>query len=141
MTDRLVANVRKAIAKSLDQRRSLIEEVATKTAQITAHTTAAQAATSAGDAERAQSETAQADALRKTRAALHARMAAIDRSIVDQIGHRIQSVDPCDCEADIPLVLFPVRIETRYVAQGAILKVRIFPDDIHVDQLDRGLTD
>lgn len=49
--------------------------------------------------------------------------------------------DPCDLEPDVPLVLLPVRLETRYSADGSTLRVRIFPDDLHVDRLDRGLSD
>jgi hypothetical protein len=52
-------------------------------------------------------------------------------------------VDPCDASAEEPLVLLPVRLETRYAdgPQGAVLKVRVYPDEIHVDDLARGLTD
>ena len=38
-----------------------------------------------------------------------------------------------------PVVLLPLRLETRYSTDGTILRVRIFPDDLHVDALDRGL--
>ncbi len=50
------------------------------------------------------------------------------------------NLDPCDLEADVPLALLPVRLETRYSSNGA-LQVRIYPDDVHVDQLDHGLSD
>lgn len=141
MTERILDDARAAISKSLDQRRALIAATALQTAEITSHTTAAQRAAAAGDAATAQAEAAKADALRKSRSASSDRMVAIDQSIRDQINQLGRFIDPCDCEADVPLALFPVRIETRFAAQGGILKVRIFPDDIHVDQLDRGLTD
>jgi len=42
--------------------------------------------------------------------------------------------DPCDAEAGVPLVLFPVRLETRFGEDGKVLRIRIFPDDVHVDR-------
>ncbi|KUI27671.1 hypothetical protein AU196_21100 [Mycobacterium sp. IS-1742] len=39
-----------------------------------------------------------------------------------------------------PLLLLPIRIETRLSANRTQLKVRIYPDDIHVDRLGRGLS-
>jgi hypothetical protein len=40
--------------------------------------------------------------------------------------------------AAVPLVLFPVRLETRF--QGSELWVRVFPDDVHVNSFERDLT-
>jgi len=59
------------------------------------------------------------------------------REILGRLGERI---DPCDADPTVPLALLPVRLETRYTEDGAALRIRIFPDDIHVDQLDRGLS-
>jgi hypothetical protein len=44
-------------------------------------------------------------------------------------------------EGDVPLVLLPVRVETRSTADGASLRVRIFHDALHVEALDEGLSD
>ncbi len=48
-------------------------------------------------------------------------------------------------DASRPLLLLPVRIETVYHPRGADnpteLRIRIFPDDLHSDDLDRDLTD
>ena len=45
-----------------------------------------------------------------------------------------------------PLVLLPVRLETRFVARqadggGVDFLIRIYPDDIHIDAHERGLTE
>lgn len=47
------------------------------------------------------------------------------------------------CPSDVPLVLLPVRLETRFftLANGSIeLRVRIFPDKIHLDSHEADLT-
>ncbi|CAN5538984.1 hypothetical protein BH09ACT7_BH09ACT7_35350 [soil metagenome] len=46
------------------------------------------------------------------------------------------TVDPT-----VPLLLLPVRIETRSTLDGAALRVRIYPDDIHVDGFTEELSD
>jgi len=46
--------------------------------------------------------------------------------------------DPLLLKGDRPLVLFPVRLETRFFGQE--LRVRVFPDKIHVDTHEPELT-
>ncbi len=67
------------------------------------------------------------------------RFAAIDTALaglVDLLG-----LDPCDASPAVPLVLLPVRVETRLGDGGRTLRVRITPDEIHVDTLQRRLSD
>jgi hypothetical protein len=50
---------------------------------------------------------------------------------------------PSLCPGDLPLVLLPVRLETRFfpVGDGSTeLRVRVFPDKIHLDSHERDLT-
>lgn len=49
-------------------------------------------------------------------------------------------IDPNDADAVAPLLLLPVRLDTRY-ADARTLRIRIYPDDIHVDGLERGMSD
>ena len=47
------------------------------------------------------------------------------------------------CPGDLPLVLLPIRLETRFFmlpAGGAELRVRVFPDKIHLDSHEIDLT-
>lgn len=51
----------------------------------------------------------------------------------------IPSVPGWALSTDFPLMLLPIRLETRYF--GAELRIRIFPDDIHIDSHEPALTD
>jgi hypothetical protein len=51
------------------------------------------------------------------------------------------AAEPQDAVGDRPLLLMPVRLETRYGSDRRSLRVRIFPDDVHIDALERGLSD
>lgn len=48
-------------------------------------------------------------------------------------------IDPCDASPQVPLVLLPVRVQVK--TRGGTLLVRITPDEIHVDDLQRALSD
>lgn len=72
----------------------------------------------------------------------HARLNEIDRNIGGLLDGILNLIDPCDASETEPLVLLPVRLETRFGKSGqqTTLGVRIYPDEIHVDDLVRGLT-
>src|SRR5262249_34842871 len=56
---------------------------------------------------------------------------------------RIDAPSLMTLSSSFPVVLFPIRLETRFVDAGNAteLRVRIFPDQIHVDTHEPGLTD
>ncbi len=63
----------------------------------------------------------------------------------DNVRQIIATIDPAflfgGLDARVPLALLPVRLETRYADPGTdVLRVRIFPDEIHVDGHDIELT-
>ena len=73
----------------------------------------------------------------------HDRLNAIDKRIGAALDGLLPRIDACDASEVEPLVLLPVRLETRFGKAGAntTLRVRIYPDEIHVDDLARGLDD
>ncbi|MDQ6688610.1 MAG: hypothetical protein M3Z50_13610 [Actinomycetota bacterium] len=95
------------------------------------------AAAASGDDATVSEAQGRLDDARRQRRTLLDRMTSIGDSILGSLAAFAD--DPCDAEADVPLVLLPVRLETRFVDSGATLRVRIFPDDVHLDRLDDGL--
>src|SRR3954447_20269460 len=49
--------------------------------------------------------------------------------------------DPTTLTTDLPILLLPVRLSARFSPGFMQLRVRISPDDIHIDGLVRDLTD
>jgi hypothetical protein len=69
--------------------------------------------------------------------ALHESLGQLDREFeLPDLG---RFTDPCAVESDTPLILLPLRVETRYTADGQHLRVRIYPDTIHIDRLNRSI--
>ncbi|MEP6618805.1 MAG: hypothetical protein ABJE47_05805 [bacterium] len=136
----VLRNVRSQVAQALDQREKLLVSSASLAAQVAAFEQQAAEAAAVGNQRAAAAARARADAAQKKRESAAEKVVGIDQRVDEQLGRLVDLIDPCDAEADVPLALFPVRLETRYTDDGASVRIRIFPDDIHVDQLDRGLT-
>jgi len=136
----VLAEVHGSTASLLGKIKVKGEEIAAIGAELRTVRAALAAAQASGDkvaVRRSESAletlTGRADAARTDRLALdedHARL-------VDRLALR----DSCDAPADVPLLLLPVRIETRFNAASTELRIRIYPDEIHVDRLDRGLSE
>lgn len=134
----------------LDNLRAAARELAAQRAQITAQAVdlagqadvqieAAAKAAARGESAAYMSAKSNAKDLFGQRRDIIATIAGVDAELAGLIAQL--AGDPCDLESDVPLALLPVRLETRYSADGATLRVRIFPDDVHVDRLDRGISD
>lgn len=68
---------------------------------------------------------------------LHDDLGRLDREFeLPDLG---RFIDPCAVESETPLILLPLRIETRYSADRKHLRVRIYPDTIHIDRLNRNI--
>jgi hypothetical protein len=64
------------------------------------------------------------------------RAAELDRRILlelgDAIGDGPLATDAMAVESQVPLALLPVRLETRFGDDGTTLRIRVYPDEIHV---------
>lgn len=94
-----------------------------------------------GDAAAIEAARAKRERLAATRREELGRLVQFDDGIRDAIGRGGLRIDPGDADPSVPLLLLPVRIETRFTPDGSALRVRIFPDDVHIDALDRGVDD
>src|ERR1039457_6731348 len=138
MTDPL-AGLREQARELAARRADIAAQAGVLAGQADAQRLAATTSAALGDAEAFAA--AQATAMgqfRQRRSVLNG-VAEVDRELAGLIT--ALAGDPCDIEPDVPLALLPVRLETRYHGDGTLPRVRIYPDDVHVDRLDRGVSD
>ena len=130
----------RTVARDADAKRtSILDTAADLVTQADARRTDARTAALDGNDAEFTTASADATALYAQRRDALTGLAAVDSELTAAIA--ALAGDPCDLEPDVPLALLPVRLETRYTEDGTGLRVRIFPDDIHVDRLDRGVSD
>jgi hypothetical protein len=95
------------------------------------------------DAASIKAQEAVLQKLAKQKDGLQARLDAVRERLV-QLGDRIvePAVDAAypNTRADTPLLLLPVRLETRYFNNSQELRVRIYPDQAHIDAHEPELT-
>ncbi|KQO97713.1 hypothetical protein [Leifsonia sp. Leaf264] len=65
----------------------------------------------------------------------------LDDDLREVIGGLRDRLDPCDASPEVPLVLLPVRIESKLAPGTSTLRVRITPDEAHIDSLLRSVTE
>ena len=132
-------DLRSAAAQAREQRAALARDLGLATSDVDLRAAELREAQALGDTSSAGTAQAALDDARRTRRGLLGRLGDADDAWLSVLAGFV--ADPCDVEADVPLVLLPVRLETRYADGGATLKVRIFPDEIHLDRLDEGVSD
>jgi hypothetical protein len=132
--------LRAAVAAHRTERARAVNAVATINAQLAAVEARIAALTVSGDRDAAEGERQARARLLERRAQGFARLRELDDDVRAVIGRLHANIDPCDADPVAPLLLLPVRLETRYTEDRMALRVRIFPDDVHIDALDRGMT-
>lgn len=87
------------------------------------------------------------DGIERERVSLDGRAAGLDADLLGHAAGLAQvSIDDLFAQLDdhLPVVMLPVRLETKFTLDnardGAALRVRIFPDDIHVSTHDPALS-
>jgi len=132
--------LRAAVDKGRTERQRAINAAANANAALQALDTRVALLLTKGDRASAEAlGTARAEAMDRRSQAL-ASLRVIDDRVREEVGRFHGRIDPCDADPLAPLLLLPVRLETRYTQDRASLRVRIFPDDVHIDALDRGMT-
>jgi hypothetical protein len=141
MTDDPLGDARTRINELRADRAQVLGDVSDVAARVAAAVDAVRAAAEAGDAPAADAALQQSDVLRGQRRDLLAKLGDLDTQVAATIeGLLGTGLDPCDADPETPLALLPVRLETRYSADGTSLRVRIFPDELHIDRLDPGVS-
>jgi hypothetical protein len=131
--------VRQLLVDVATRRDDAIQQAAAALADVSKQRAAVAARRAVGDQQGADAANAALQAATTQRQQFLTTVADLSRDIVSLVGQI--AVGNLQAESDVPIALLPVRIETRSAAQRTQLRVRILPDDIHVDQHDRGVSD
>ncbi|NRP85244.1 hypothetical protein GFPCMMHI_01129 [Ensifer adhaerens] len=133
-------NVQKTVKVQQDKRDKAIADLANANAEIARVTAEAARLEAAGDIIGAQRQRAALDPLVTKRRNANTAISDTAAAVTGALDGLRDLVDPCDADPAFPLLLLPVRVETRFSPDGKSLRIRIMPDDIHIDQLDHGLS-
>ena len=134
-------NLQSGVAAGISDRDRLSSSMAAKNADLARIDAEIARLSASGDAQGVQQQRAARAQLEASRSADAAQLAALNDKLRETIGRLGINIDPCDADPALPLLLLPVRLETRFSADGKQLRVRVYPDDVHIDQLDRGVSE
>lgn len=129
---------RDAAARSLAQRQKLLTQLARDSAALAAAREQLRQLQAAGNLAEAQDADARIRNLVNRRVARSHQLADHDENVRRNLAELLST--QLRLEADAPLALLPVRVETRSTPDRTQLRIRIFHDIIHTESLDEGLS-
>lgn len=131
--------IRLALTEATLEREQFARRLAETTSKLASERKRLATLQASGDAEETKAANANILDLVGQRAASARALAGLQERVRVELD-RLLGVE-LELEGDVPLVLLPVRVETRSTADGAMLRVRIFHDGLHAETLDEGLSD
>ena len=131
--------IRQALADAALQREQLARQLADSARALGSERARLAAVQAGGDAREAGAASAAIAGLVNERAASARAIDELRERDRLEFGNLLGTT--LDLEGDVPLVLFPVRVEARSTMDGAKLRVRIFHDALHAQTLDEGVSD
>jgi hypothetical protein len=137
----LLRDVQLQLEAARAEREQLTDTIAARNAELAHIDADIQRLAGVGNRAAAEERRAARDAVLARRGEITGRLGDIDDRMREIVGRLGPAADPCDADPAFPLLLLPVRLETRYTPDGTALRVRMFPDEVHIDRLDRGLSD
>ncbi len=93
-----------------------------------------------GDTAQASALQAQADEAAAQVLRLTGQSTMLASGLLAAVSAALDTTD-VDLEPDVPLALLPVRLETRSLPGGGVLRVRIYPDELALTNVDTGASD
>lgn len=134
-------SLQRDLGRRVVERETLTQRIATHNAELQKAKGEIARQMSLGEAGRAEELRTEYERIAAARRERFAQLAQLDDEVREALGRAIFQLDPGDADPAVPLLLLPVRLETRFTDDGTALRVRIYPDDVHIDALDRGVTE
>lgn len=131
--------LRQTVSHASAERERLMRELAATTDELAAARTRLSVLQAISDPEATESAKATVARLVDRRAATARELGALQEQLRSTLAEILNA--DLALEGDVPLVLLPVRVETRSTGDGAQLRIRVFHDALHAEAHDEGLTD